>query len=125
MNEERILQLAEVIRNAPHEEPTEEEFLLNEPTGELTGFNMEHVWCGTVGCIAGWASSLWGWGKTGREALELLPDVANALFLPSSSVVPYLADVTSEQAANALVKVAERDPQTRLEMLKIWEEVLA
>lgn len=127
MNKERILHLAEKIRGVPHYQPSYDDWY-NDRQYEMAGFNMQHLHCGTVGCIAGWARFLWGeTERTGAgrlvEHLGLPEGVAQILFIPNLPGVS-LSQVEPEQAARALDLVADRDPKTSMDMMAIWREVL-
>jgi hypothetical protein len=62
-------------------------------------------WCGTAGCIAGWAAVFWNSNKfnspryEGAEALSLTYEQAESLFVPGGVV---LYDVTPTQAADVI-----------------------
>lgn len=105
MNKERILALAELIENQPHEE-LESEF----------GFNMEDFThpCGTPSCIAGWAVFQAGGlekdyhanSKVAAEILGLEHRQAEDLFFAWRSKIG-LEEITPFHAAATLRHLAE------------------
>lgn len=126
MREDRILELARIIRSTPHGTPTAEEQVDGGASQrDLDSFNMNFVHCGSAGCISGWAHSLWTKGSL-SEILGLDPYVAEALYLPSPESLAFrsLATIQPYQAATVLERVVQEEPQNGREMQRIWSEVL-
>jgi len=97
MNKERILKLADVIENAPHQPIPPR----GTPKRKLAGFNMSNWHCGTVGCIAGWAREIFGEGP--YDALDLEFWQADALYVPHGPT----HDIQPHHAAAVLRHLAE------------------
>ena len=86
------------------------------PSGEHLKFDMTN-WCGTACCIAGWTNVLIPDDKNARKdehdlfsaerKLGLTRNQALELFSPALTI-PY-SEVTPQQAADVLLRLAERE----------------
>lgn len=144
MNTERVLELAKVIREQPHNSvqkhdvPLLDVMSVHDPNifNNPDGFNMAKINCGSAGCVCGWAIALWGTEENrpdppypgdggtiertfqwGAELLDIADGVAAALFDPYPL---QLEAIPPGMAANVLEQLAEHYP--KVDVGAIWRE---
>jgi hypothetical protein len=109
MNETRILELARVIEQAPHQ--TDDLGFIDGET--ITRFSMS-VWrCGTVACIGGWVQALHAEPNkmfhgtiSVAEVLGISFVQAEALCYPGAQSIGRYEDITPAEAADTLRRLA-------------------